>query len=375
MIPGHRSSLNILCALIVIAAAGCLADGTADQDDMAARLSASVEEFSVTTDGTLPDKPATRLAAAAPPWTVSLVTSLPSLWAGYYTVLTATTNMDVGPTPYYIRIWDDDSGSYIASCGAGTTCSISVTWPGPRTTSFKALVATESGISVASAFASVYWHVSGLRLTESETTVAAGSIVLLTTFTDYDIGTSPYYVQIYDDTTSTVLGSCGAGTTCSVTVSQAAAATHRYRACFSGSSTSYTPQNILECTPQKLVTWSSNPVTRVFLQPSSPDTITATSSIDVTTTPFYIQIYNLNGDRIAACNSGTRCSIVGNLGCDMHLIASVGSMSSTPTIPPIELGALATSHVFSVAQWIRQGAPVGPCPPPPPHNPPLPLIH
>jgi hypothetical protein len=393
MISGHRSSLNY-CALIGIATAGCIADGIADQDDMAAEPPSTAPEVSkvsqasetaamkpmpvkpqdthgVTTDETLPADLATE-AAAAPAagaglaWTVNLVASPSSLWTGVNTLLTATTNVDVQPHGYFIKIWDDDRGEEIASCNAGTTCWIAVAKTGPHTTTFKAMVTASNGISVASAFASVYWHVSGVRLTESETTVAAGSSVVLTSFTDYDINTSPYFVHIQDDTTRTILRSCAVGTKCSVTVSQTAATTHRYRACFAGGSTTYPPPSILECTPQKLVTWTGNPAIRVFLQPSAPNTITATSSINVTGTPFFIQIYNRHGIRVAVCNAGTTCSITGAFSCDENLTAAVGVWS--PTIPGIELFASPVSRMFPLIRWTvpLSGVVAGPCPSPQP---------
>lgn len=402
MTPVHRSSLNIWCALIGIAAAGCLAEGTADQDDMAAGLPApelskasQASEAAVVkpvpvkpqdtpgvkTDGSLPDKPAPGPTAtpAAESWTVSLVASPPSQWAGVFTTLTATTNIDVGPTPYFIRIWDDERGAYIASCGVGTSCSVNITRTGPRATSFKVVVANSGGIAVASAFASAYWHVSGLRLTESETTVGVSAPVLLTTFTDYDIGVSPYWVQIYDDTARTILRSCGAGTMCSVNVSQATATTHRFSACFTEYSASYPPQNILECTPQKSVTWTGTAGIRVFLQPTSPTMITATASIDVGPTPYWIQIYKNTGERLIACGSGTTCNVTSSVTtpilCVDNLVAHIGTSSAT--LPDMERAALATSRMFPVIQWAGPmqsvsvgptvGAAVGPCPSPHPH--------
>jgi hypothetical protein len=41
--------------------------------------------------------------------------------------VTATANANVGPTPYYIEIFDENTGSRLAVCGSGTTCSLSFT--------------------------------------------------------------------------------------------------------------------------------------------------------------------------------------------------------------------------------------------------------
>jgi hypothetical protein len=237
-----------------------------------------------------------------------------------------------------------------------------------RTTMFKAEVAS-SNVTMASAFASVYWHVSGVRLNESETTAAIGNSVTLSTYTDYDIGPSPYWVQIHDDTSRTVLRICGSGTACAVTVSQTAATTHRYRACFSEISTSYPPSNILECTTQKLVTWAVDPSIHVWLQLSC-DSVTATSSIDVGPTPYWIQIFTIEGGRIAQCGTGTTCTVPGTHFCpddpDVHLVARVGLFNSPLDIPTAESAVRATSRVLSLSPVTMQGAPVSPCPRPSP---------
>ena len=81
-----------------------------------------------------------RLAA----WTVSLTDSANWLWPTQYSTLTATTNMDVGPTPYYLRIYDQTAGAYVVTCASGTTCSTSVTQPTPTTHDYVAVVSYAS---------------------------------------------------------------------------------------------------------------------------------------------------------------------------------------------------------------------------------------
>ena len=98
----------------------------------------------VITDGTLPWKPARTAPSPMPSvgttWTITLTASPASQWATAFTTLTATTNMDVGPTPYYIRIRDGETGVFIASCPSGTSCSLPVTRPNADYTSFTAVV-------------------------------------------------------------------------------------------------------------------------------------------------------------------------------------------------------------------------------------------
>ena len=65
----------------------------------------------------------------------------PAPWVGIAypktTTITASANIDVGPTPYYIEIYDNNSGQLLAYCGFGSSCSAAVrsdssyqpTWP------------------------------------------------------------------------------------------------------------------------------------------------------------------------------------------------------------------------------------------------------
>jgi uncharacterized protein YvpB len=54
-------------------------------------------------------------------WSISLSANMTTANVGQGFMLTARTNMDVGPTPYYIQIYWYSSN--YASCGAGTSCS------------------------------------------------------------------------------------------------------------------------------------------------------------------------------------------------------------------------------------------------------------
>jgi hypothetical protein len=306
-------------------------------------------------DGELPVKPASLQPLADIIPTISLVASQPSPWPMTYTLLTAQANIDVGSTPYYIRIWDVETGTYLANCGTGATCSVSVTRPNVDSTSFTAVIADLTHPPVASASTQVYWHVSGVKLTQSITTAALGARAILTATTDYDISSSPFYVQLYDDTTPALLQSCGGGTQCSVAVSQTTATTHAYRACFSGFGASMPPPNLLECTAERFIAWSSTGIT-VALS-ASQGTVTASSSVDVGPTPYFIQIFDFAGSRLAVCGSGTSCSASFNAAWGgSYLMALVGPSTTAP-----DATATAVSSViglFSIGNG-AQGTVVG----------------
>jgi hypothetical protein len=84
---------------------------------------------------TAPQRP-----AAGNGFAISLAASSPYEPIGQPVTLTATTNTDVGPTPYYITIYSETTGAELAICGAGTTCTATVSQSAPGTQAFEAFV-------------------------------------------------------------------------------------------------------------------------------------------------------------------------------------------------------------------------------------------
>jgi hypothetical protein len=307
----------------------------------------------VVTEGSLPAKRSavrtTLVPASGAGWTVDLEALPTSLWPAQHSTLTATANMDVGPAHYLICIWDSKIAGYIAQCPTGTTCSASVTRANADFTSFTAtimdggvdgLCGGRNSLAVASSFADVDWHGAGVRMTETAPTVPVGGTITLTAITDYDIGTSPFFVEIYDITAATILTRCGVGTRCAVTVSQTTATTHRYRACFAVASSSFPPPNALECTVDHAASWASTSRRIVLtVTPIVPGMYTVTAlATDVGPTPNVIAIYTLeSGFPVAVCGMGTICSTSVFSGAnDQTLVGFVGPFSATlpPPAPP-----------------------------------------
>lgn len=73
-------------------------------------------------------------------FTVSLAASGTDPYAGTAVTLTATVNTDVGPTPYYITIYDETTGAELAVCGTGITCSATVSEPATGSHEFEAFI-------------------------------------------------------------------------------------------------------------------------------------------------------------------------------------------------------------------------------------------
>lgn len=287
-------------------------------------------------------------AALVLPWTVSLSASSQSLWPTQYSTLTATTNQNVGPTPYYLSIYDQTSHSNVAICGTGTTCSASVTQASATTHYYIAYVSyypstnPPAGIQATSSSVYVTWKSVTISLQASPATTFVGGSATLTSTTSADIGPSPFYAEIYDATTGVRLTYCGFGTTCSVSTSQSVATTHRFVAYVSNYSTTYPPAGIRATSNDAFVTWNYNGY-RIFLNAVRTsyghDTVTAFTNVNVGPTPYWIEIFSqTTGARVAVCGSGTTCSanVALNFGKN-NFVAFISAYSTT--LPPANVQA------------------------------------
>jgi hypothetical protein len=80
------------------------------------------------------------------PWVVGLGASATNMTAGTSATLTATVNQTVGATPYYIAILESD-GTFVTSCGSGTTCSTTVMSSAVASQTYHAVVGSSAGKS------------------------------------------------------------------------------------------------------------------------------------------------------------------------------------------------------------------------------------
>ena len=264
---------------------------------------------------------------------VTLSSSCPSpLWATQYCTLTATADGDVGPTPYSILIFTYDTGTFLKSCGYGTTCSVAVTSKVAASHDYIAYIgvccgAPAPGSSLQSGLVFVNWaSVNWVTLAVSAPTRPLGGTAILTATTDKNVGPTPFYIQLWDLTTGTQLASCGNGSSCPATVSQSAATTHAYVATVASWGTSYPPPYLQVVSQTVYVTWSSTAGTLAGWNVSisvptdtymSSETVTAMANADVGPTPYDILIYVETGPGtgtlLAACGTGASCSVTSNL--------------------------------------------------------------
>lgn len=329
-------NLSLMGCVVSVCAgiAGCVAPGSGDQDPVSASPGPASDVVKpdvvkpipvrpelapgVTTGDVLPPKPAhgadALTAADGFQWFITMDVSPSILWPTQYATITVTANADVGPTPYFLRIWyfDGQNGVYLASCGTGTTCSGSVTRPDVGSFDFWGTVEDANHVNQARRIASVVWHGAGTALSTSAPTTDVGASVTLTATTNEDIGPSPFYVEIFDATTGTLLNECGFGTSCHAQVSQAEATTHAYQAFLSPFGTAFPPPGAVDTTPVSYVTWETSAWSvnlTADARPQQTATVTATASADVGPTPYFIEIFDENGTLIGLCGAGTTCTV------------------------------------------------------------------
>ncbi|HEX4417888.1 MAG TPA: hypothetical protein VH165_08315 [Kofleriaceae bacterium] len=308
-----------------------------------------------TTGDALPPKPHVVSAALSPriSWQTTVTASATSVWPTQYITVTTTANADVGPTPYYIRIYENTTPpNILATCGSGTTCSVSLTKPNITGTVVVGTIVDGAGTSLLGEPPDVFlnWHGGSPSVSVSPTTLAVGASSTVTATTTSDVGPSPFYIEIFDTTTATMVKECPSGTSCVAPVSQAAASTHGYQVFLSPLSTTFPPPGSIESTNQVYATWSNAGFTITLNDPrvtgiGTPLTVSATTNLNVGPTPYFIEIYDsTTGTRIASCGAGTTCT--GQFqppGCGPNpdrVVAFVASSSATFLPPNIQAASL-----------------------------------
>jgi hypothetical protein len=199
-----------------------------------------------------------------------------------------------------------------AEPSAGPSPSPPTTAPDPKKPQLGAVQAAANGFVVTPSFTG--------PLSAGSNTLSLRGSTTLTIATNMDVGPTPYYIEIFDISLppdagiGTLLVACGSGTTCTTgPVSYSFADTHRFVAYVSGYGTSAPPPNVVATSAKTFVTWSSKGYTLSLptgVGCVAPGTgqVTATSSVDVGPTPYYIEIFDPSGSRLNTCGYGTTCT-------------------------------------------------------------------
>lgn len=291
-------------------------------------------------------------------WTASITASPDRLWPREYSTVTATTNQELGPTPYYLSIyqsgWEEDGvwrDRLVKACGTGTSCSVSVVQNTVTQRYYRTFVASYSASYPppdAQVQAPPYgwpgrevsWHSTGIGLAASANTVSVGGATTITATTGDDVGPSPFYIQIFDETTQTRVAVCGFGQSCSAVVSQAVATTHRFASFVSDHSTAFPPTGTISASAPTYVTWADAGFQVALSAPGTvvntyQVTVTATVNRDIGPTPYFIRIFNIGtGQLVGTCGFGTTCSVIApiNRGWNSHV--AFLSTSADAAMPP-----------------------------------------
>jgi hypothetical protein len=299
----------------------------------------------VTPAGQSATKPARTGAAVTPAlaFTVTLVASPINVAAGGTTTLTATANQDVGPTPWFVEIFDVTDNVLVCDVGSGTTCTVNVTQAGPTAIDYFAYVATFSTTSPPpniQASAGPVWVSWGLAvsLTAVPAAMTPGGTTTLTANTNFNVGPTPWFIVIVDESTGTNVAVCGFGTTCSTTVSMAGCSVQIYEAFISADTSP--PSDVRASSNSVVASWLVVSLSASPAQPAPGGTVTltATSCLDVGPTPFFIRIYDITG--------GTM-TLLANAGAGTSVSATVGAFA--PNATHTYLAVIASTPVVAVS--------------------------
>ena len=290
---------------------------------------------------------------------ISLRTSAAYVAAGRSATLTATANTDVGPTPWYIEIFNRASGQSVAICATGSSCSTSVTYNGPTSQSYVAYVSAYGtsnpppAVQATSGSVTVTWVTLGLSA--SPLYLAPGAYTTLTATASLDVGPTPYWIEIFDSSSGANVAVCASGSSCSVSLTHSSATTRTYVAYVSGFGLSNPPPSVVVTSNTVNVTWFSVRLSasRTSLVWSSPSTLTATANADVGPSPYYLEIFDqTDGLNLVICGRGSSCSgSVSVSNAVTHSLVAYVSLYGTSNPPP---SVQATSNVVTVT-WFLWG--------------------
>jgi hypothetical protein len=283
------------------------------------------------------------------PWTIAVSASPSNPNTASSSTLTATANASVSGTGFVISIFDASTGSSLASCSTGSTCTASVSQNSAMNRTYNAYVA-QSSTSMppsnvqASASTSVSWTSQWtVSLAPSNSSPNTASAVTLTATANASVSNTGYVISIFDASTGSSLASCSTGSTCTASVTKTSATTRSYNAYVAPSSTSMPPSNV-QASASTTVAWTSQWTATLSTSNSNPlptgsATLTATSNHTVTGSPYVIGIYDLNtGALVTSCSSGSTCSTsVSQVLPSTHTyIAYVSEAGSTVTPPNVQ---------------------------------------
>jgi hypothetical protein len=169
---------------------------------------------------TAPKKPASHQLAQADCFLFvfgGLTASSNTVPVGSNVTLTASASCDVGPTPDWLEIFDTSTGARVAVCGSGFSCSAQVSQSVATTHGYVGyLGAFTSTLPSSTPMQYVTWEAGNTFTVSLSGPLFAGSGATYTATTNQDVGPTPYWIEIFNQTTGALLRTCPFGTSCSV---------------------------------------------------------------------------------------------------------------------------------------------------------------
>jgi RHS repeat-associated protein len=247
-------------------------------------------------------------------WRTTLTTDSANPMTGTEVTLTATSNLDVGSTPYWLQIIDQDTGAVLETCTT-SPCQVPV-WPSVAgTRHFASRVARYRGddVQATSSVLNVVTADPTAALQASATATAVGSSVVLsvsTTPATQSVGA--FQIRIGESTPGSilVLRTCDVGTECHLSVSRSSIDDVTYQADLldSSGSTVASDQVTVSYVPWQVGVTVDDP----HPAGNAWATVLATANGDLAGTHQHFQIQNVTtGAVLATCNTGRTCSAPG----------------------------------------------------------------
>ncbi len=251
---------------------------------------------------------AVRLRLTTPQIEFTVDKTLPA--AGDPVVLAASTSITATGTPWALEVFDQTTQALVGACSKSTSCQVSFTAKAGAHT-FIAYLALPSraipveGIRLQSEALTVQWL--GVALAASNPSVVGpGSAVTFTATASAEVGAIGYQIELSDTTPGELLTYCTQGTTCTTSLIEPEAGTHKIVA-------SLVPAPGLETARETSApvpaTWLSVTVTaRAYPLQGGTTAVTATANFDLSKTPWAIFMFMTPGDLIGHPCAAASCT-------------------------------------------------------------------
>jgi hypothetical protein len=179
-----------------------------------------------------------------------------------------------------------------------------------------------------------------VRLESNVAALKPGKNALLTATSSVTVTGTRSAIEIFDQTTGTLVGACMQASQCVVAYA-ASAGVHTFAAFVTPPVANQPTENVVTSNPVT-VSWFSVALTAAsasIVAPGRPITITATTTADVATAGYQLGLYDLrSGTRLTYCSHGTTCSttLSKEQAGTRSIVAYVSAASETSPPPQIQ---------------------------------------